>query len=968
VPEKQKFDGQERHYNPHVLNKWFAVASILLLLGLFAVFYFDFQREWKGYQRKFRKLEARKTNQLYEKSSKDLAQNTEYQNILEQLEEAEDAFAETSSAFGDAKELLSEKQGVFKRDTQSYQLEKADYDAARYQYENALAHHGNVAATKETLDHLEVALGKRRLALESSEMALEKQEKETAAFESEIEGLNKSKKALTKTTDILKSRLEKVDTDHMSLPGKFGNLIRDMPIMEMLSPYYKVDQVVLPDIKEDLNFTKVPKVDRCMTCHKGILKSDFENEEQPFRTHPNLELFLSSASPHPVEKFACTTCHNGRGRGTGFSSAAHTPSSEAQKKAWEEKYDWQKLHLWDQPMFPKQFTQASCFKCHAKQTVIPHADQLNLGLNLIERAGCYGCHKIEKYKGRKKIGPDLRRITSKIPDKAWAYHWIQDPQGFRPDTRMPSFFGQSNNSDAESLKRSEQEILAMMEYLYHHSEPYEMDTDNVAQGNIRKGEKLVASVGCYGCHQQKSDLSHETISMNALLREQGPAFIGLGSKTNASWVYHWLKDPQSYHPNTRMPNMRLTDQEAEDIAAYLVEDKKEQFSQAALPQVDVKVLDDTSAMFLRKLYTDEQVKTKLSQMNIQEKQLYSGERLIRRYGCFACHEIKGFENTMPIGTELTEEASKNIHSLDFGSVHLAHTKEAWFSQKLKDPRIFDQHKVKAPDQKLVMPNYNFTDEEVEAIVTALLGFVKTDVGVKFPEQTPKRKFIEEGQKLIRQYNCQGCHVIEGKGGAISPTITDWLIRFEGRDKNDADAVTKSFTPPNLMGEGKKVQTEWLFDFLHHPKTIRPWLKVRMPTFTLTEEEVNSLVKYFSYLDDEPFPFVNKAKEPSAAYFHAGKKLFSADYFDCGACHIQGDTFLAGTPDRWAPDFSLAKDRLKPEWMVEWLYDPQKLSPGTKMPTYFDPEYFEETGPDDVLNGNEHEQIKALRDYIISNGQ
>ena len=36
-----------------------------------------------------------------------------------------------------------------------------------------------------------------------------------------------------------------------------------------------------------------------------------------------------------------------------------------------------------------------------------------------------------------------------------------------------------------------------------------------------------------------------------------------------------------------------------------------------------------------------------------------------------------------------------------------------------------------------------------------------------------------------------------------------------------------------------------------------------------------------------------------------------------------------------------------------------------MPTYFDPEYFDEMGPDDVLDGNEHEQIRALRDYILT---
>ena len=39
--------------------------------------------------------------------------------------------------------------------------------------------------------------------------------------------------------------------------------------------------------------------------------------------------------------------------------------------------------------------------------------------------------------------------------------------------------------------------------------------------------------------------------------------------------------------------------------------------------------------------------------------------------------------------------------------------------------------------------------------------------------------------------------------------------------------------------------------------------------------------------------------------------------------------------------------------------------GTKMPNFFDPANFEKSGPDDILNGDENRQIKALRDYLIN---
>jgi len=240
--------------------------------------------------------------------------------------------------------------------------------------------------------------------------------------------------------------------------------------------------------------------------------------------------------------------------------------------------------------------------------------------------------------------------------------------------------------------------------------------------------------------------------------------------------------------------------------------------------------------------------------------------------------------------------------------------------------------------------------------------------VKTSKRKPKtinNLLIAEGQKLIQKFNCQGCHIIEGDGGAIQPMVTEWLVQFEGKDVNDAKALTASFSPPNLIGEGKKVQTDWLYHFMTDPEPIRPWLKVRMPTFKLTDREKNTIIKYFSALDDEDFPFVTTGRPVSKEYLAAGKVLFSGDYLNCGTCHIQGKKMPAGTPDRWAPDFAMSKRRLKPDWIVEWLKDPISLLPGTKMPSFYDPLDLDGSGPQDVLQGKGLIQIEALRDYVNS---
>ena len=45
----------------------------------------------------------------------------------------------------------------------------------------------------------------------------------------------------------------------------------------------------------------------------------------------------------------------------------------------------------------------------------------------------------------RKVGPSLRRIAEKTNEE-WARRWIQQPRGFRPDTKMPHFYNLSNDS------------------------------------------------------------------------------------------------------------------------------------------------------------------------------------------------------------------------------------------------------------------------------------------------------------------------------------------------------------------------------------------------------------------------------------------------------------------------------------------------------------------------------------------
>ncbi|TAJ28559.1 MAG: c-type cytochrome [Nitrospirae bacterium] len=49
----------------------------------------------------------------------------------------------------------------------------------------------------------------------------------------------------------------------------------------------------------------------------------------------------------------------------------------------------------------------------------------------------------------------------------------------------------------------------------------------------------------------------------------GPALDRAGFRLNGTWVYRWIKYPQSMKPETRMPNLGISDQDAKAITMYL---------------------------------------------------------------------------------------------------------------------------------------------------------------------------------------------------------------------------------------------------------------------------------------------------------------------------------------------------------------------------------------------------------------
>jgi len=564
---------------------------------------------------------------------------------------------------------------------------------------------------------------------------------------------------------------------------------------------------------------------------------------------------------------------------------------------------------WENPLLKGIDVWASCTTCHENESHLDGAPVYSSSRRLVIESGCFGCHEIKGYTDLPRIGPELGRIAQKT-NPGWIFRWVRNPKDYNAHTRMPNF------------RFTDDQAEAITAYLVDVSSrtPFTMARGASAGGNAARGKEIVESVGCLACHAIGDET--KVRALRGTSYDIAPELTRVGSKVTPDWIYDWIRNPRHYNPTTKMPNLRLTDGEARDVTAYLSTMKDAR-------TFGEKTLDLASAATIKR-----------------------GEGLIREYGCGGCHVIPGMEKESRVSVSLSNFGRKRVEEMDFGDTDVPHTWHDWVSNKLKNSRVFQTDRIA---QK--MPVFAFSDDERARLRLFLLSETKDQPDPRYIQPfDAKVQQIEAGRRIAYQYNCQQCHQLENEGRFIAAVIDD-----------------PAYLPPIITGEGKKVQEPWLHDFLRSPSvagspnTIRPWLKTRMPTFSLTDDEISALTKYFLRLSNQELELRDyRAYQPDPALLPVGRTIFTE--FQCLKCHPAGNAAPkpgeASTSDL-APNLTKARDRLKPEWIVEWLADPNKLQEGTRMPTFF---------PDgqsplsDVLGGDARRQMSAIRDYVVSIGQ
>lgn len=439
------------------------------------------------------------------------------------------------------------------------------------------------------------------------------------------------------------------------------------------------------------------------------------------------------------------------------------------------------------------------------------------GRNAFAERGCLACHTHEDFSKASKrnaeliagweaasFGPDLSRIHEKVNRNSdgtfsdWLYTWVRNPELHHPRTRMPNLYLEAENGIDPAA-----DITA---YLLSNGEAGAFATASVSEDSLRE------LVGIYLSKALSGDAVTQTI----------------GKKTDGVWVIE--------------PSKIYGGKDSEIAADQIKSDEIELFT------ADGSVPDDAT----------------WQQMQLN----YVGRRTISRYGCYGCHEIPGFEKARPIGAALQDWGRKDTSKLAFEHIHewlhhhgepdggstynrveatiegalaggveegyfdgdkeveeqemsaaffyksaTSHGRPGFIWQKLRQPRSYDYEKVetKGYDERLRMPKFPFNEQQIEAIATFVLGLIAEPPADNYQYRpTGSEKDIIEGEKLIKKYNCTGCHILElpeVRYGVEAASITsDLNDKGELRSKADhpaALALLNHLKPPREGWTGER---------------------------------------------------------------------------------------------------------------------------------------------------------------------
>ncbi|HVX15533.1 MAG TPA: PDZ domain-containing protein [Pirellulales bacterium] len=403
---------------------------------------------------------------------------------------------------------------------------------------------------------------------------------------------------------------------------------------------------------------------------------------EPYSSHPRLDLFVGSMSPHKLGEMGCSACHDGQGSATEFKWVSHTPNTPAQAEDWHRDYGWFNNHNWLFPMMPKRFNESMCLKCHhdvvelepSERFPEPPAPKLVEGYNTIRQFGCFGCHEINGWDGpSRRRGPDLRAEPAYFA----AAQSILTDRGLSDHERSlaEEVVAHPDRHEARKLLA---ELIKADAALVPPADEKAPQTDEKMGDEVAEQKALEMAGDAERTVPDQARLTPASHKLAGLLaadeetpgqfRKVGPSLRYVGSKLDLAFLNDWIKNPTSFRPSTKMPRFfglwdHLVPQEKVDERGNPITDENghpvmvesqgrkdaELFEPVEIRAIAEYLLDRSEPFQYVERY--EGVSEKASAER--------GKELFSTRGCLACHQHKDFpDGKQSQGPDLSRIGSK----------------------------------------------------------------------------------------------------------------------------------------------------------------------------------------------------------------------------------------------------------------------------------------------------------------------
>jgi mono/diheme cytochrome c family protein len=426
-------------------------------------------------------------------------------------------------------------------------------------------------------------------------------------------------------------------------------------------------------------------------------------------------------------------------------------------------------------MLSSRFVESSCIKCHHEVTdLIRHgskeeAPKLLRGYNLVRENGCFGCHEVSSIKAGREVGPDLRvepqpaleYLTPTEQDKAksdplnlpgqyrkvgpslrriaektnqdWVRKWIHSPRGFRPDTKMPHFYGLSNNSpDSPDLPDDQKkfpaaEIAGIAHYLLDESK------GNLESEKDKKDNARTILEGVVQRRQEelkKGQLSDrdwkELLDSSRRLGDMG--LLSIPSRANE--INRQIAQQRQLQERLQELYKKQADLQAKKGGEELSADETKDLDDSGkeLDDVTKDLIAACQIVPLAKQITDEEGKT----VELPKKgDAAKGRKLFTEKGCLACHSHDG-TTTAGQGVGAVHGEANFAPNLSRIAAKIApevggeESKRRWIVQWVMNPTVYHP--------RTRMPITHLSPQDAADVAEWLLSQKVTDWDEKGPDE------------------------------------------------------------------------------------------------------------------------------------------------------------------------------------------------------------------------------------------